>query len=281
MLEAGLVSTFQIEIALSRQKKSGLKIGQILASYGWIKQQTADFFVEKWPIVLRKPKERPLLFYLFLAGLINHEQLSILKRRQKEINSKVRLHLLAIEQGYLKQETVDFFLRYLFGLNEIQELSFTNLYQLLKNYKEGEVNFQELELSCISSDCVNLTQIILDNSILRQAKLNRSNLSHSSLVHVDLTLADLELANLSHVNFTQACLIEANLRNSNLQEASFQTANLQEADLRGANLYHTSFIAADLRGTKLSPAHNYNVYYSQETIFDANFSPIKTGWILV
>ena len=280
MLEAGLVSSFQLEIALRRQKYSNLKIGQILASYGWIKQQTADFFADKWFTILQKPKQRPLLFYLFLAGLISQEQLLILKCKQKQINSKTQLHTLAIEQGYLKQETVNFFLKYLFNLHDVQELSFTNLYRLLENYNDGEMVFQGLELSQISLNSVDLTQIVLDNSRLKQAELKRTNLSHSSLIQVDLTLADLELANLSHVDFRQACLIEANLRNSNLKQASFQKANLQEADLRKANLYCTSFIAADLRGAKLLPANFYGVCYSQETIFDNSFNPIEAGWKL-
>ncbi len=280
LLEAGLVSIYQIEIALGEQKQHDLKVGEILANHGWIKQETADFFAEKWFNILQKPQKRPLAFYLFLAGLLDREQLLTLKQKQQQTNSGTRLHSLAIEEGYVKQETVNFFLRNLFNLHNIDKSSFTNLYELIKSYINGEVNFQGLELNQVSLNGVKLKKVILDDSRLKQANLNKSNLSYSSLVEVDLTLADLELANLSHVNFQQACLIEANLRRSNLEHAYFRAANLQEADLREANLLNASFAAADLRGAKLEPAYSYDVYYDNKTIFDANFSPTKAGWKL-
>ena len=280
LLEAGLVSISQLEIALAEQKENELKIGRILAAHGWIKQETADFFAEKWSSFLRTAQRRPLAFYLFAAGLLEQEQLAILRQKQKEINSETRLHPLAIEQGYIEQVTVNFFLKYLYNLDQFQNLSFTSLYELIKNYINGEINFQGLELCQVPLNGVKLKKIRLDNSKLIHANLNNSDLGGSSLITVDLTLADLELANLSEVNFQQACLIEANLRRSNLVQANFQAANLQEADLRGANLRHASFAAADLRGAKLSPAYSYDVYYDRQTVFDASFNPIKAGWKL-
>ncbi|MDJ0903408.1 MAG: pentapeptide repeat-containing protein [Xenococcus sp. MO_188.B8] len=280
LLEAGLISIKQIRIALEEQKRCDLKIGEILAAPGWIKQETANFFAEKWSTIIQQPPKRPLAFYLLAAGLLTQEQLIILKNIQKQKNFKTRLHSLAVEQGYIKQETVNFFLRYLYNLHNIQKLSFTNLYELIKKHINGNVNFQELELSQVSLNGVRLTRVILDDSKLRQANLNNSNLSHSSLIEVDLTLADLELANLSHVNLKQAILIDVNLQNSNLEQANFQAANLQEADLRGANLRNASFAAADLRGAKFTPAYSYDVYYDNKTIFDASFNPTKVGWKL-
>ena len=280
LLEAGLIPISQIEIALEEQKHNDLKIGEILAYHGWIKQETADFFAERWSSFLRKTQRRPLAFYLFAAGLLDQEQLSVLKQKQKQNNSETRLHSLAIEQGYIKQVTINFFLKYLYNLYSFQNVSFTSLYELIKSYINGETNFQGLELNQVPLNGVKLKKIILDNSILAQANLNNSNLSHSSLIEVNLTLADLELANLSHINFKQACLIDANLRRSNLEQANFQAANLQEADLRGANLINASFVAADLRGAKLSPAYFYDVYYDKQTVFSANFNPIKAGWKL-
>ena len=280
LLEAGLISIQQIKIALGEQKRCDLKIGEILAAPGWIKQETADFFAEKWSSILQKPPKRPLAFYLLAAGLLNQEQLVILKQIQKQTNSKACLHSLAVEQGYIKQKTVNFFLKYLFNLHNIQKRSFTNLYELIKKHINGEVNFQGLELSQVSLNGVKLKRVILDDSIFRQTNFNKSNLSYSSLIEVDLTLADLELANLSHANFRQALLIDANLQKSNLEQANFQAANLQEADLRGANLLNASFVAADLRGAKLAPAYSYDVYYDNKTVFDANFNPTKVGWKL-
>ena len=280
LLEAGLISIAQIEMALEEQQNNNIKIGEILAYRGWIKQETANFFVERWASFLGKTKKRPLAFYLLAAGLLDQEQLAILKQKQKQSNSETRLHALAIEQGYIKQATVNFFLKYLYNLYRFQNLSFPSLYQMIKNYIDGEIDFRGLELCQVPLNGVKLKKIILDQSTLIQANLNSSNLSCSSLIKVDLTLADLELANLSYVNFQQACLIEANLRRSNLEQANFRGANLQEADLRGANLFKAYFVAADLRGARFSPVYSYDVYYDQQTIFDANFNPIKAGWKL-
>ncbi len=285
LVEAGLISMHQIEIALREQKqyqqyKYNLKIGEILANHNWIKQETANFFAKKWSSLLEKPAKRPLAFYLHAAALLDKQQLLVLKQKQTQTNSENRLHSLAVEQGYVKQVTVDFFLRNLFNIYHSPYLSFTKPYSIIKNYINGETNFQELELNQISLNGVNLKRVILNKSNLQQANLNNSNLSNSSFIQANLTLAELELATLSHVNFQQACLIEANLRKSDLEQADFQAANLQAADLREAHLLNASFAAADLRAAKLESAYSYDVYYDNQTAFDSTFNPQKAGWKL-
>lgn len=280
LVEAGLVSIHQIEIALREQKQYNCQIGEILANHNWIKQQTADFFAEKWPGLLGKQPTRPLAFYLFAAGLLDKQQLLVLKQQQTQTKSESRLHSLAVEQGIVKQVTVDFFLRHLFDLGHSSHLSFTKPYSIIKNYINGETNFEELELSQILLNGVSLKGVSLNKSNLRQANLHNSNLSDASLVRANLALADLERAIFTHVNFQRACLIEANLRRSNLERADFQSANLEGADLRGANLLHTFFGAADLRGAKLEAAYSYDVYYDKRTSFDASFNPQTAGWKL-
>ena len=43
--QADLISSEQVEIALKEQTLvHGLRFGEILASHGWLKQKTADFF---------------------------------------------------------------------------------------------------------------------------------------------------------------------------------------------------------------------------------------------
>ena len=280
LLEAGLVSIYQIEVALEEQKQHNFRIGEILANHGWIKQETANFFVDKWPNLIQTQQKRPLSYYLFAAAIIDKDQLFSLRHKQLQTNSDTSLHKLALEEGYVKQVTVDFFLKHIFNVNSIQNLSFTKPYKLIKNYVNGETNFQRLELSQVPLNGVRLKKVILDFSILRQANLKKSNLSHSSLIDVNLTLANLELANLSHVNFKRACLIEANLRKSNLEQANFRQANLQEADLRAASLKNASFGSADLRGAKLASEYSYDVFYDNQTMFSSNFNPIKAGWKL-
>ena len=280
LIEAGLVSIHQIEIALQEQKARQLKIGHILANHGWIKSETADFFAEKWSSLIEKRPNRPLALYLFAAALLNREQLLVLKQQQQQANFKTELHSLAVKQGYVKRETVNFFLKHLYEVKQASGLSFAKSYEIIRSYLKGETNFQNKELSQAPLNGVSLKDVMLDNSNLVQANLNKTNLSNSSLVRVNLTLANLESANLSHVNFTHACLIEANLRKSNLEQANFQVANLQEADLREANLLYASFAGADLRGAKLESIYSYNVYYDCQTRFDPNFDPVKASWKL-
>ncbi|ELS02695.1 putative low-complexity protein [Xenococcus sp. PCC 7305] len=280
LLEAGLISIFQIEVALAEQKQSDYRIGEILAHHGWIKQETADFFAQRWSNLIQKTQTRPLTYYLFAASLLDKKQLLSLKQQQKQQSSHMRLHELALEKGYVAQTTIDYFLKSLFKIHRSQSLSFTSSYKIIKGFINGKSDFRDSELTQAPLNGVRLQSVILDNSILRQANLNNSNLSYSSFSEVNLALANLEMANLSHANFRQACLIEANLRRSNLESANFQSANLQEADLRGANLLNASFASADLRGAKFSPAYSYDVYYDKNTAFDSNFNPIKAGWKL-
>lgn len=279
LAEAGLISIHQIETALYEQKQHRVKIGEILASHGWIKQETADFFAVKWSAILQKTTRRPLTLYLHAADLLDRQQLQSLKQIQLQNGSDLHLHEIAVEQGYVRQRTVDFFLKHLFNIEENQHLSFTKPYEIIKEYiYSGKTEFVGLELSQIPLNGVSLKKIKLDRSILIQANLNSSNLKNSSLVRTNLMLANLESANFSHVNFTKANLIEANLRKSNLEQANFQKANLQEADLRSANLRGASFVAADLRGTKLEADYSYDVYYDDRTRFCSSFSPTQAGW---
>ena len=44
LIEAGLISISQIELALQEQAENKLRIGEILVSHGWIIPRTVDFF---------------------------------------------------------------------------------------------------------------------------------------------------------------------------------------------------------------------------------------------
>ncbi|NER01070.1 MAG: hypothetical protein F6K30_30995 [Cyanothece sp. SIO2G6] len=46
LVEAGLINRGQIEVALNDQKVTGMKLGEILVTRGWIKQQTVEYFME-------------------------------------------------------------------------------------------------------------------------------------------------------------------------------------------------------------------------------------------
>lgn len=47
LVDAGLLTAGQIEVALNDQKVTGMRFGEILAARGWVKQQTVDYLMEK------------------------------------------------------------------------------------------------------------------------------------------------------------------------------------------------------------------------------------------
>ncbi len=278
LIEAGLISAHQIAIALQEQKESKKRIGEILASHKWIKQKTADFFVEKWPQIIRQKEKKPLVYYFHQAGLLDKIQVNQIIREQEQRAKKVRFHHLAVELGYLKQVTIDFFLANLFNIYNSQVFSFAKPYEIISNYTKGKVNFQRSELIKAPLMGITLKNVCFNGSNLREANLNSCNLSHSSLIQVNLTHADLIKAVLTEVNLERSCLVQANLREAHLKQTNFTRANLQEADLREAYLFQASFAGANLRKAKLPQEYAYEVYYNSQTCFDPDFNPQQAGW---
>ena len=111
--QAGLVSADRVKEALQQQNKSRekLRIGEILASQGHINPETADFFAERWSTVVQQQPKQPIGQYLKQAALLDEAQIQVILNDQKQ--SKLKFGELAIAKGWLKQKTIDFFLRYL------------------------------------------------------------------------------------------------------------------------------------------------------------------------
>ena len=278
LIEAGLITANQIEFALQQQSQSKRRIGEILASHNWIKQQTANFFAEQWHDLLQQKQKKPLIYYFRQAGLLDEAQIAKLLREQQQRTKPTRFHRIAVELGYLKQITVDFFLANIFQIYNTNVFSFAKPYEILSRYNKGETNFRRTELSKAPLMSVSLKGIQLDGSNLREANLSSSNLSNSSLIQTNLALVDLVKAILSEVNFERANLCQADLREAHLKGARFTQANLQKADLRKAYLFNTNFAGADLRGAKLPTEYTYEVYYDSKTTFDKQFQPQEAGW---
>ena len=278
LIEAGLITASQIEFALHQQTNTNLKIGEILASHNWVKQETADFFAEKWTKVIKQKQKKPLVYYFRHAGLLNEQQIAEIIKEQQLQEKPTRFHRLAVKKGYLKQTTVDFFLANIFNIYNSNIFSFAKPYEILSRYNKGETNFRRTELSRAPLMGVSLKGIQLDGSILRKANLNNCNLSNSSLIRTDMASIDLVKAILIKANLEGANLYQANLSEAHLNETNFSQANLQQADLTQANLSNTVFAGADLRGTKLPSKHLLNVYYDSSTIFSDDFEPTLAGW---
>ncbi len=47
LVEAGLLTPAQIDVALNDQKLTGMRFGEILAARGWVKQQTIEYLMQK------------------------------------------------------------------------------------------------------------------------------------------------------------------------------------------------------------------------------------------
>ena len=281
LIEAGLISASQLELALHQQKGDSRRIGEILASHKWIKQKTADFFVDKWALLISQKQKKPLVYYFRHSGLLSEEQIRLLIQEQKQQQQPTRFHRLAVERGYLKQLTVDFFLSNIFQIYHSNVFSFAKPYEILTRYNKGETNFCRTDLSKAPLIGVSLKGVQLDGSNLREANLSSANLSNSSLKQTNLALINLNKAVLTQVDFEKANLCRANLKESHLKEANFTQANLQQADLSEAYLFNTNFVQADLRNAKLSQEYTYDVYYDSKTIFDDSFNPQQAGWTII
>jgi hypothetical protein len=113
--QAGLVSDEQIQIALAeRQESHNLRVGEILALRGWVEQRTADFFADEWYDLVNQTEKQLLGYYFEKSGLLTEQQITSILEEQHKI--WVRFGAIAVLQGILTQETVNFFLVNLFPL---------------------------------------------------------------------------------------------------------------------------------------------------------------------
>ena len=135
--QAGLVSAEKIKHALLEQKqgKQNVKIGRILASKGDVKPQTADFFAEYWLEAIKEEDKQPLGYYLKQAALLSEQQIQAILTEQQQNQDQLKFGEIAIAKGWLKQKTVNFFLRYLAP----EHLSTTNVVEEILENKSHAV----------------------------------------------------------------------------------------------------------------------------------------------
>jgi hypothetical protein len=111
--QADLISSPQLQLALQDQScYQEMRIGEILALRGWLKQETADFFAEEWFNLVIETERQPLGFYLKKAALLSDNQIDEIIREQKR--SLLRFGSIAVLRGWVKQNTLNFFLENLF-----------------------------------------------------------------------------------------------------------------------------------------------------------------------
>ena len=111
--EAALITKPQLEVALRDQTYyQDMRLGEILALRGWIKQDTADFFAQEWLKLVNRRIEHPIGFYLQRAGLLSEQDIKVILLEQHRYS--LRFGDTAVQQGLIKPNTVNFFLQNLF-----------------------------------------------------------------------------------------------------------------------------------------------------------------------
>lgn len=109
--EAGLINEGQLQVALIEQGiYTNLKLGEILALHGWVKQETADFFGEQMHYLIEKNIHVKIGNYFHQAGLLSQEDIDDILTEQKDLG--IKFGSAAVLKGCLKQETLEFFLKY-------------------------------------------------------------------------------------------------------------------------------------------------------------------------
>ncbi|MGV2829091.1 hypothetical protein [Myxosarcina sp. GI1(2024)] len=133
LIEAGLVSSSQIEVALREQQANpDLLLGEILVLHGWIKSKTVNFFATDWHKLARKTNKHKLGYYLRQAALLKEADIEAILEEQKQTG--VRFGTIAVFQGYLRLTTLDFFLMRLFP--ETSAISpFVNMHGSVKRFE--------------------------------------------------------------------------------------------------------------------------------------------------
>ena len=59
LIEAGMITPEQLEIALKKQSHSGKRLGTIVVDYGWVKEQTIEYLIEKIVLPSRTANQSP------------------------------------------------------------------------------------------------------------------------------------------------------------------------------------------------------------------------------
>lgn len=128
LVEAGLVSPRQIDQALEEQRgNSQFLIGEILALRGLLRQETANFFVEDWPKLIRRRSKKRIGDYFKQAALLNEAQIIEVVREHQRTG--LRFGNVAVLQGFISEQTRDFFLVHLCP-HELDESLLEGLYQV-------------------------------------------------------------------------------------------------------------------------------------------------------
>ena len=122
--EAGLINQGQSEVVLMEQNiYDNLKFGEILVLHGWLKQETADFFAETMRQLIKKETfDLQIGKFFKQAGLLSEQDIQSILNEQK--NTGIKFGSIAVLKGFIKEQTLDFFLKYFSGTHEKSDLQY-------------------------------------------------------------------------------------------------------------------------------------------------------------
>ncbi|MGF1488453.1 MAG: pentapeptide repeat-containing protein [Prochloraceae cyanobacterium] len=283
--DAGILTSAQIQVARQDRKYFNyLDLEEALILRGWIDSKTVYFFQKKWPEELKQKIKKPLGYYLTESGLLTENDVNEIVQEQNKPNNSLRFGEIAIQKGFLKQKTVDFFIKNLF-VNGAKITKTTTVFNeidcdIIKKYLRGITDFEGSKLSQMKLKGVSLKGVNLKKSEIIAADLREINLAKAILNEANLSKSNLEQAYLRKTQFRYACLQGANLKEADLKEADFSEANLTAANLENAYMIKANLKGANLTRAFLQGAFLYGSYYDKNTVFCEDFDPVKAGMIL-
>ena len=134
---AALIDSEQLQKALHLQSQyTQMKLGEILVLQAGLKTQTINFFVDKWQKIKEEGQQFPIGYYLKSACLLNDQQIETILTEQK--TSQLKFGDIAVKKGWLKQNTVNFFLNSL----SVKPPKLISL-DLLKKYNQDTWNLDQ------------------------------------------------------------------------------------------------------------------------------------------
>lgn len=133
--EAQVISPAQVRAARTEWEGTKMMLSEILMSHGWVSPETVDFMVSidrvSLPQVVGKP---PVGEYLKAANLVTEEQITEAMQLQKR--KRVYFGMTLVQRGYLKEETLDFFLKRYGHLDQALQAT-EQLDSTAEHYPEG------------------------------------------------------------------------------------------------------------------------------------------------
>jgi Pentapeptide repeats (8 copies) len=293
LYQAGLIPLTVVEQALEFQSKYGdRRLGEILSIWGKLSPETIKFFAEVWPRLFYEVPKDLLGQYFKAADLLDEAQIQEILDEQQRVGD--RFGIIAVRKGWLKQNTVDFFLRHLMLEYRWREVLLRDGWldidpSMLK--QSGESLPQPSSPNARAQPDVFSTPPKLWTPTSNQSQSSKPGSNSQILLGLEPEAGDKEIGSIqllmagveawntwrkAHANqvpdLSKADLKGARLQGFDLSFTDLSGANLHGADLTRAILRDSYPLGADLSEANLSSADLTNCYMCGANLSGANLS---------